>query len=125
MGGPLVFRTSAFVPDRVRGAATFHGGGLAVTSATATDVQKANSPHLLVPQMKLKNILCAVAQTDDKQDPTVKETVRAAFASANIPAEIEVYPADHGWCPPDNQTFNQEQADRAWGRLLATFSSAL
>jgi len=38
MGGPIAFRTSAAVPDRVGAVASFHGGGL-VTDA-------ANSPHL-------------------------------------------------------------------------------
>ncbi len=125
MGGPLVMRTMAFVPDRVKGGASFHGGGLAVTSATANETQKANSPHLLVPKMKAKGVLIAVAQNDDKQDPTVKETVKAAFTASNIPVEVEVYPADHGWCPPDSQVFDQVQADRAWERLLATFKAAL
>ena len=125
MGGPLVMRTMAFVPDRVKAGGSFHGGGLAVTAPAASETARANSPHLLVPQMKAKAVLIAVAQNDDNSDPTVKETVRAAFASASIPAEIEVYPAQHGWCPPDSQVFDQAQADRAWARLLATFEKGL
>ncbi len=117
MGGPLVMRTMAFVPDRVRAGGSFHGGGLATTQPT--------SPVLLVPQMKAKAVLIAVAQNDDKQDPTVKDKVKAAFDAQHIPAEVEVYPADHGWCPPDSQVFNQVQADRAWERLLATFKVGL
>src|SRR5438046_4676499 len=38
MGGPIAFRTSAAVPDRVGAVASFHGGGL------VTD--QPNSPHL-------------------------------------------------------------------------------
>jgi carboxymethylenebutenolidase len=117
MGGPLVMRTMAFVPDRVRAGGSFHGGGLATAAPT--------SPHLLVPQMKAKAVLIAVAQNDDNQDPTAKDKIRDAFAASNIPAEIEVYPAQHGWCPPDSQVFDQAQADRAWGRLLATFEKGL
>ena len=117
MGGPLVMRTMAFVPDRVRAGGSFHGGGLATAQPT--------SPHLHVPQMKSKAVLIAVAENDDKQDPTVKDKVRDAFAAASIPAEIEVYPAQHGWCPPDSQVFDQVQADRAWARLLATFEKGL
>ena len=75
--------------------------------------------------MKAKAVLIAVAQNDDKQDPTVKDNGAAAFAAQNIPAEVEVYPAQHGWCPPDSQVFDQVQADRAWGRLLATFKAGL
>jgi carboxymethylenebutenolidase len=117
MGGPLVMRTMAFVPDRVRAGGSFHGGGLATAAPT--------SPHLMVPQMKAKAVLIAVAQNDDAQDPTVKDKVKAAFDAQNIPAEVEVYPAQHGWCPPDSQVFDQVQADRAWERLLATFETGL
>lgn len=117
MGGPLVMRTMAFVPDRVKAGGSFHGGGLATAAAT--------SPHLLVPQMKAKAVLIAVAQNDDTTDPTVKDKVRAAFETAKIPVEVEVYPAQHGWCPPDSQVFDQVQADKAWGRLLATFEKGL
>lgn len=117
MGGPLVMRTMAFQPDRVKGGATFHGGGLVTTTPT--------SPHLLVPQMKAKAVLIAVADNDDKADLTVKDKVKAAFDAKGIPAEVEVYPAQHGWCPPDSQVFDQVQADRAWERLLATFKAAL
>jgi carboxymethylenebutenolidase len=117
MGGPLVMRTMAFVPDRVKAGGSFHGGGLATAAPT--------SPHLLVPQMKAKAVLIAVAQNDDKQDTTVKEKVKAAFDAQSIAAEVEVYPAEHGWCPPDSQVFDQVQADRAWARLLATFEKGL
>jgi carboxymethylenebutenolidase len=68
MGGPLVMRTMAYLPDRVRAGASFHGGGLAVVNPTAPEAQRANSPHLLVPRMKAKAVLIAVAQNDDKQD---------------------------------------------------------
>lgn len=117
MGGPLVMRTMAFAPNRVTAGASFHGGGLATANP--------NSPHLLVPQMKAKAVLIAVAQNDDAQDPTVKDKVKAAFEAQKIPVEVEVYPAQHGWCPPDSQVFDQVQADRAWERLLATFKAGL
>jgi carboxymethylenebutenolidase len=44
---------------------------------------------------------------------------------AKLPAEIEVYPAAHGWCPPDSQVYNEPQAEKAWSRLLALYSKAL
>jgi carboxymethylenebutenolidase len=117
MGGPLVMRTMAFVPDRVKAGGSFHGGGLFTNAPT--------NPSALVPQMKAKAVLIAVAQNDDKADPTVKDKVKAAFDAKGIPAEVEVYAADHGWCPPDSQVFNQAEADRAWARLLATFEAGL
>jgi carboxymethylenebutenolidase len=31
----------------------------------------------------------------------------------------------HGWCPPDAQVYNQTQAEKAWSRMMALFSSSL
>lgn len=117
MGGPMVMRTAAAIPERIGAAASFHGGGL------ATD--KADSPHLLIPQMKA-SFLIAVAENDDQKNSVEKETLRAAFAAQKLPAEIEVYAgAMHGWCPPDSKVYNAIQAERAWSRLLALFGSSL
>ena len=117
MGGPMVMQTAAALPGRIRAGASFHGGGL------ATD--KPDSPHLLVPKMKA-SFLFAVAETDDQRNPNEKELVRKAFADAGLPAEIEVYTgAMHGWCPPDSPVYNEVQAEKAWGRLLALFGKAL
>ena len=116
MGGPMVMRTAAAVPARVGGAATFHGGGIATTAA--------DSPHLLVPQMKAQ-FLHAVAENDDMRDPNAKVLLKEAFDKAKLPAEIEVYPAQHGWCPPDSTVYNKELAEKAWSRLLVLFGKAL
>ncbi len=117
MGGPFTMRTAAALPKRVRAGASFHGGGI------GTD--KPDSPHLLVPKMKA-DFLFAVAENDDQRNPNEKELVRKAFADAKRAAEIEVYAgAQHGWCPPDSQVYNQVQAEKAWGRLLALFDKAL
>ena len=117
MGGPIVMRTAAAVPDRVGAAATFHGGPLVSTAA--------DSPHLLIPQMKAQ-FLIAVAENDDMREPNTKTTLKDGFAKANLPAEIEVYGgAQHGWCPPDSPVYNEAQAEKAWTRLLALFGKAL
>jgi carboxymethylenebutenolidase len=116
MGGPITMRTAAAVADRVGAAASFHGGGLVTPNP--------DSPHLLVPQMKVR-YLFAVAENDDMRDPEAKNVLRDTFAKANLQAEIEVYPAAHGWCPPDSQVYDQAQAERAWSRLLVLFERAL
>ena len=117
MGGPMVFRTAATVPGRVGAAATFHGGGL--------NTNDADSPHLLIPKMKA-NFLIAIAANDDASNPESKNVLRKAFADAKLKAEIEVYEgAQHGWCPPDSQVYNQVQAEKAWGRLLELFKTSL
>jgi carboxymethylenebutenolidase len=116
MGGPITMRTAAAVPERIGAAASFHGGGL-VTDAP-------DSPHRLVPQMRA-SYLFAVAENDDAREPEAKNVLREAFARAGLPAEIEVYPAAHGWCPPDSPVYDAAQAERAWSRMLALFEKAL
>ena len=114
MGGPMVMLTAAGTPARVRAGATFHGGGM------ATDEMLAR-----VPGMKA-SYLVAVAENDDARAPEEKDKLRAAFAAAKLPAEIEVYPGTlHGWCPPDSPVYNQAQAERAWSRMLHLFKTAL
>jgi carboxymethylenebutenolidase len=113
MGGPYTVRTAAAVPARVRQACSFHGGGL-VTAAP-------DSPHKLIAATKAE-FLFAIAQNDDAKAPGDKDALRAAAAAAGRPAEIEVYPADHGWCTIDAPIYNRDQAERAWARLLDHYS---
>ena len=117
MGGPFTMRTAATVPDRIGAAASFHGGGLVTNGA--------DSPHLLVPEMRAQ-YLFAIAENDDQNQPEAKNVLRDAFARAGLQAEIEVYAgALHGWCPPDSTVYHEAQAERAWSRLLALFENAL
>src|SRR5579884_3174353 len=116
MGGPIAFRTAVAAPDRVGAVASFHGGGLVTDSP--------NSPHLQAAKTKAQ-FLIAIAENDDKRAPNDKVVLKETFAKANLPAEIEVYPAAHGWCPPDSSVYNEAQAERAWSRLLALYRRAL
>ena len=117
MGGPMTMRTAWARADRVGAGASFHGGGL------VTD--QADSPHLLVAEMDA-HYLFAIADNDDMEDPEAKNVLRETFASAGLPAEIEVYEgALHGWCPPDSAVYHEAQAERAWSRLLVLFETAL
>jgi carboxymethylenebutenolidase len=113
MGGPFTFRTAAAAPARVKALASFHGAGL-VTDEPA-------SPHRLIAKTKA-SCLIAIGRNDDARSPKDKDVLRAAAAAANRPAEIEVYPADHGWCVPDSPSYDRTQAERAWAKLLALYS---
>lgn len=110
--GPFAFRTAAAAASRVRAVATFHGGGL------VTD--KPDSPHLLIPQIDV-GFLLAIARNDDRRAPLEKTALGASARSADRPAEIEVYAADHGWCVPDAPSYDRGEAERAWSRLLALY----
>jgi carboxymethylenebutenolidase len=116
MGGPIAVRTASVAPNRVGAVGSFHGAAM-VTPAP-------DSPHLLMAQTKA-HYLIAVAENDDQKDPQAKVTLRAAAAAAKLPAEVEVYPAAHGWCPPDSRVYDAAQSEKAWGRMLATFKQAL
>ena len=100
----------------------FHGGGL------VTD--KPDSPHLLAPKIKAR-MYFGIASNDDQRQPDAKDKLREAFDAAKVSAEIEVYPAKHGWCvadmPADNAgpIYSMPDAERAWGKLVALYKTAL
>lgn len=113
MGGPFTVRAAAAVPARVKAAASLHGAGL-VTDAPG-------SPHRLLDKTRAR-FLFAIARNDDAQQPEQKTQLHKAADAAHRPAEVEVYPADHGWCVPDSPAYDPNAADKAWQRMLAMFA---
>src|SRR5215471_11798449 len=113
MGGPLIVRTAAALPNRVGAAGSFHGGGLVTPNP--------DSPHLLAPKIKAR-MYFGIAANDDKQQPDAKDKLKESFEAAKVPVQIEVYSqSQHGWCVPDmpNQAngqpiYNEADAERAW-----------
>lgn len=115
MTGSFALVAPAATPELNAGA-SFHGGGL-------VRPDDAKSPHRMLEASN--RYLVAIARNDDAKAPTEKDALRAAASAAKAPAEIEVYPADHGWCVPDSPSYDAPQAERAWGRLLALYQAAL
>ena len=123
MGGALAVRTAAALPQRVGAAASFHGGSLVT--------EQPDSPHLLAPMIRAR-MYFGIAANDDTRQPEAKDVLREAFATAHVPAEIEVYAgALHGWCIPDMPVehgapiYNAPAAERAWGKLLDLYRQVL
>ena len=122
MGGPLVVRTAAAVPNRIGAGASFHGGGLVS--------DKPDSPHLLAPKIRAQ-MYFGVAENDDQKQPDAKDKLRAAFPGTDSMATVEVYPAKHGWCVPDMPQeggaaiYNKPEAEQAWAKLSALYRKAL
>ena len=122
MGGALVVRTVAALPDRFGAGASFHGGGL------VTD--RPDSPHTLAPKIKAR-MYFGVASNDDARQPDAKDKLREAFTAAKVPVEVEVYQSLHGWCVPDmpaeagKPIYNRPDAERAWAKLVALYKAGL
>lgn len=116
MGGPFAFRAAARRPERVRAIASFHGANL-VSDAP-------DSPHQLIDDMRAA-LLVAIAENDDARQLGAKDALRQAAQVAGRAAEVEVYPAQHGWCVPDSPVYERVQAERAWDRMLATWARYL
>ncbi|HKE85792.1 MAG TPA: dienelactone hydrolase family protein [Vicinamibacterales bacterium] len=123
MGGALVVRTAAAVPDRIGAGASFHGGALVT--------EMPNSPHLLAPKIKA-HMYFGIATNDDMRQPDAKVKLKEAFDAAKNPAEVEVYSmAQHGWCVPDmpasanGPIYKMDDAERAWAKLIALYKTSL
>jgi carboxymethylenebutenolidase len=116
MSGPIAFRTAAVRPDRIAAVATFHPGAL------VTD--QPSSPHLLVSKTRA-SFLVLIAKNDAERMPKEKDELDVAFSKARRPARVEVYPANHGWTVAGSQTYDEQQAERAWSELLPFYRANL
>lgn len=117
MGGPFTIWSAAAVPERIKAAASFHGGGL---------VRPDNpmSPHALLGKVDAQ-LLIAVAQDDDAKAPTDKDTFAEAAKAAEVSAVITVYPGDHGWMVSDSPAYDAAAAAAGESDLLGLYSRAL
>ena len=115
MGGPIVMRTAAAVPNRVGAVGSFHGGGLTTMNP--------DSPHLLIPQTNAQYLI-AVAENDDMRDPTSKDILKEAFA-ARTESRGRGVQGRARLVPPTRGSTTRMKSERAWGRMLAMFKTAL
>ena len=115
--GALALRTAAVRPDRVRAAASFHGGGLWSDKPT--------SPHLVLPRVTA-DLLIAHADQDRSMPAEAIASFDQALAAWGGRFTSEVYPhGGHGWTVPDSPVYDEPQAERAFGELSALFKRAL
>ncbi|MHA7820284.1 MAG: dienelactone hydrolase family protein [Erythrobacter sp.] len=117
MGGPLTVWSAAGVPNRIKAAASFHGGGLVREGDPL-------SPHRTLDRAEAA-FLIAVAQDDDAEDPEAKEEFRKAALAAGRPVDVDVYAGDHGWTVLDSPAYAEAPAERAWNDLLELYGANL
>src|SRR5581483_5019473 len=118
IGGLIAFRAAASRPDRVKVAVSFHGGGL----------YKANDPksaHLGLPKIKAR-LYFGHAVEDNSMPAEAIAKLEEALQSWGGQYESEIYEGTrHGWTMPDNASYNQLQAERAFARLKSVFKESL
>lgn len=117
MGGARALHAAAAYPDRVRAAASFHGGNLA---SDAPD-----SAHLAAPDIKVR-VYVGCAGVDATFPPEQSARLAEAFRRAEVDHVIENYVGmQHGWTIPDHTSFNAVGAERHWKHVLAFLAETL
>ena len=115
--GSIAMRIAAARPDKIRVAASFHGGGLFTDAPT--------SPHLLLPRIKAR-LYFGHAIEDRSMPAEAIEKFNSALAAWGGEYESETYEsAYHGWTMPNSPVYNQPQAERAYGKLKELLAQTL
>lgn len=117
MGGARALNAAAHHTDRIRAAASFHGGNLA---GDAPD-----SPHLHAAAIKAR-VYVGTAGVDRSFPPEQSARLAEALRTAEVDHIIENYVGmSHGWCVPDHGAFDAAGAERHWKHLTMFFGEAL
>ena len=117
MGGGRAINAAAKYPERIRAAASFHGGNLA---SDAPD-----SPHRQASTIKGR-VYAGVAGVDKSFPPEQSARFAEALRVAEIDHIIENYVGmQHGWTVPDHSVYDRAGAERHWARLETLFAETL
>jgi carboxymethylenebutenolidase len=109
--GAMALRTAAARPDRIRGAASFHGGRL---------LEHADA----LPRVKAR-LYFGHAGDDRSMPAEAIAQFEEALARWGGAYESETYDARHGWTVPDSAAYDEPEAERAFAKLRALFAAAL
>lgn len=117
MGGARALNAAATYPDRIKAAASFHGGNLASDAA--------DSPHRKAASIKAR-VYVGTAGVDRSFPPEQSARLAEALRVGEVDHTIENYVGmAHGWCVPDHSVFDATGAERHWKRLTTLFSETL
>ncbi|MGZ3659995.1 MAG: dienelactone hydrolase family protein [Bdellovibrionota bacterium] len=115
--GGLAVRTAAACPNRIKAAASFHGGNL------YTD--QPDSPHGLLPKIKAA-LYFGHAEEDKTMPAAAIEKLEEALRAWGGKFESHTYEgAHHGWTTTDFPIYNRPQADRAFAALVKLLRESL
>lgn len=117
MGGARALNAAAAYPDRIKAAASFHGGNLAGDAG--------DSPHRKAASIKAR-VYVGMAGVDRSFPPEQSTRLAEAFREAQVDHTIENYVGmAHGWCVPDHSVYDEPGAERHWQRLTTLFAETL
>jgi carboxymethylenebutenolidase len=117
MGGSRALNAAAAHPDRIKLAASIHGGNL------ASDAE--DSPHRNAGRIKAM-VYVGCAGVDGSFPPEQSARLAEALRVAEIDHIIENYVGKaHGWAVPDHSVYDEQGAERHWKRLLQLFEETL
>jgi carboxymethylenebutenolidase len=117
MGGARALNAAAAYPDRIKAAASFHGGNLA---GEASD-----SPHRQVRSIKGR-VYIGTAGVDKSFPPEQSAKLAEALRTAEIDHIIENYVGmAHGWAVPDHGVYDEKGAERHFVRVTTLFAETL
>ncbi|CAN7444673.1 dienelactone hydrolase family protein [Neorhizobium sp. LjRoot104] len=117
MGGARAITAAAHYPERIKAAASFHGGNLA---SEAED-----SPHRLADRIKAR-IYVGVAGIDNSFPPEQSARFAEAFRVGGVDHAVENYVGmAHGWTVPDHNVYDKSGSERHFKRLLTLFEETL
>ena len=108
--GGLALRSAAALPDRIKLAVSFHGGGL-------YQPDNPNSPHREIPRIEA-HLYFGHAKDDGSMPAEAIQHLEEDLKKWGGKFESEIYQAPHGWTVPDNPAYNQPEAERAHAKLL-------
>ena len=117
LGGRMSMVAAGGLGATIAAAASFHGGGLAVSDDPS-------SPHLLADRITA-TVYVAGAVKDRSFTAEQAEMLDRALTSAGVDHTVEFYPARHGFAVPDNDTYDPAASARHWAALQRLYGAHL
>jgi carboxymethylenebutenolidase len=117
MGGRMSMLAAGGLGAKIRAAASFHGGRIAVADDP-------DSPHLAADRIAA-TVYVAGAIEDNSFTAEQAELLDGALSAAGVEHAVEFYPARHGFAVPDNDTYDPQASARHWEALRQLYQSRL
>jgi len=116
LSGAIALRTAADFPERIKAAASFHGGRL---SSDAPD-----SPHLRAAEIKA-HLYLGYARDDASQTDEQIAVLEQALKAAKVQFKSDQYTAKHGFAVADSASYEEAAANQHWQAVVSLLREAL